>query len=458
MSLRVIACFATALFICYVAWKRNWFTGLCYSVVFMAFLEHPDMPRSILGIQGLNLWNLVYLNIFLAWRRDKIAKGRRVDVDATLKKAVLLYVAVIVVSCIRLLIDPTRFYQASLLTAVVDYFVNPIKFLLPGLLLYDGCRTPVRAKLAVGAIVLSYLILALMVIKYVGIHLNTTGKAFEKRAYRIIQKQVGYNRVDMSMMLAGASWAMVAYSQFQKRMLPRVILIGCAGAILLGQALTGGRTGYLTWGLVGLFLAFTKWRKLLPIIPLGAATVLLLLPGVRERMLEGISSEHSKNEGDVSEITSGRSTIWPHVIAKIKESPILGYGRLGMTRTGTATWLLEELSEVFAHPHNAYMEMLLDGGIIGLACVTPIFYLAFRRSLTLFLDKRSKHFEAVGGAALSLLLALLFGALGAQTLYPREGVVWMWAAIGVSFRVYAERERLKKVLPAENPWLMQSKP
>ena len=42
-------------------------------------------------------------------------------------------------------------------------------------------------------------------------------------------------------------------------------------------------------------------------------------------------------------------------------------------------------------------------------------------------------------AALALLLALLIASFGAQTLYPREGVVGMWAAIGVAMRVSVER-------------------
>jgi hypothetical protein len=59
----------------------------------------------------------------------------------------------------------------------------------------------------------------------------------------------------------------------------------------------------------------------------------------------------------------------------------------------------------------------------------------------LFLDRSDILYEAAGGAALALLLALLLASFGAQTLYPREGVVGMWAAIGVALRVSVERER-----------------
>ena len=40
-----------------------------------------------------------------------------------------------------------------------------------------------------------------------------------------------------------------------------------------------------------------------------------------------------------------------------------------MVRTGLAQWLQNTLREIFAHPHNAYLEMLFDNGIFGLLCV-----------------------------------------------------------------------------------------
>jgi len=143
---------------------------------------------------------------------------------------------------------------------------------------------------------------------------------------------------------------------------------------------------------------------------------------------------------DESEITSGRNLVWPAVIAKIKQAPLIGYGRQAMVRTGLSTWARDELGDEFEHPHEAYFEMLLDNGVIGFLAIVPLFYIALKRSAGLFLDRTEPLYEAVGGAALALLLALLFASFGAQTLYPREGVVGMWAAIGVALRLSVDRE------------------
>ncbi|HEX5633875.1 MAG TPA: hypothetical protein VFX50_11640, partial [Gemmatimonadales bacterium] len=53
------------------AWK-DWYKSLCALILLMAVVEHPDMPKSILGIQGLNPWNLLLLVVVAAW-----LKGRR---------------------------------------------------------------------------------------------------------------------------------------------------------------------------------------------------------------------------------------------------------------------------------------------------------------------------------------------------------------------------------------------
>jgi hypothetical protein len=70
----------------------------------------------------------------------------------------------------------------------------------------------------------------------------------------------------------------------------------------------------------------------------------------------------------------------------------------------------------------------------------PIFAMLLSRSFGLFRDRDDLLFEVTGGVALALLLSLLIAGLGAQTLYSREGVVPMWAALAVALRVWVQRE------------------
>jgi O-antigen ligase len=450
MSIRVTLLTMVVLFLAGYAWK-NWFNALIGAILLFSVLEHPSMPRSIAGIPGLNLWNLLFLGISLAWLTQRSEEGNKFDFPSGVKIALVLYIIVLVVAFLRALIDPSRFYEGTRQDIVLNYFVNPLKFLLPALMLYDGCRSRQRVLVALGAILMVYLLLALQGIKVMGLHFDlSSGEELSDRAGRVLARRMGYHRVDLSMMLAGASWAVFAFSHYFKSWSVKLMLFGAAGVILLGQAITGGRTGYATWGLIGLTLCIVKWRKLLPLIPLVAAIVIAFVPAVRERMLMGFAQQQGAfvSQTDSTEITSGRTRIWPYVIKEIGESPIVGHGRIAMQRTGLSGWLMDNYGEVFGHPHNAYLEYLLDNGILGFFCGLPLFGMLLVRSFSLFRDREDLLYEVVGGVALALFLSLLIAGLGAQTLYPREGVVPMWAALAVALRVWVQRENAVEGEPA----------
>lgn len=445
MSIRVILCLLFVLGFSWYAY-RNWFTSLCATVVLMAFVKHPDMPRGMLGIPGLNFFNLLMANVVIAWWIQRRQEGLVLDFPRPIKIALWLYIGVIIVAFVRMFINPTSYWVFSRSDLFVEYFLNSLRFLIPALLFYDGCRHHDRVKMALGTMVLMYFLLAVQVIRYMGFHPDFSGTELSGRASRIVERSIGYDRVDMSMMLSGASWAAIAFSNLIEKKWLKWMVRGGAVVIMFGQALTGGRMGYVTWGAIGLILCVLKWRRLLPLIPVAATAVVMLFPAVAERMTAGFGGQSGGIvvHQDDSEITSGRSVVWPVVIAKIKKAPLFGYGRQGMLRTGLVDYVRDVLEDSFPHPHEAYLEMMLDNGVIGLLCVLPIYLISLKRSAGLFMDRTDIYFEAAGAVAMALVLALLIASFGAQTLYPREGVVGMWAAIGIALRLSVERARQRE--------------
>jgi O-antigen ligase len=225
----------------------------------------------------------------------------------------------------------------------------------------------------------------------------------------------------------------------------QALVLGAAALVALGQTLTGGRAGYVTWGLTGLVLCVLRWRWLLPGIPAVILAVCLFLPSVRDRMLSGFggTSENISHDTDAFVITAGRTMAWSYVIPKIEESPIIGYGREAMVRAGIYQQIMAEHDEgeTFPHPHNAYLEILLDNGIVGFVLIMPIYVVALVLSLRLLMDRSDPLFSAVGGVAAALIIALMIASMGSQSFYAKESSVGMWAAIGVMLRVYVERAR-----------------
>jgi O-antigen ligase len=456
------------LFIAYLgvtAWK-DWYRSLCGLILLLAVIEHPDMPKSLLGIQGLNPWNILLFIIILAWLAKRSQEHLQWNMPTKINGLLICYAVVTFVAFMRMIGDFGEYKEYMLLNGahspstgslVSEHIINAFKWVIPGLLLFDGCRDKKRLQMGMAALLLVYFLLAVQVIKWMPLANINGGDELSRRALKILSNEIGFHRVNLSMMFAGASWAVFASREFIGGR-HTLWMILASLSILFAQALTGGRMGYVTWAGVGLILTWSRWRRYLLLAPVAVMVVLFLVPGAWERMTQGFNPEtkqtnsrlenteytQSDDGADVYTITSGRNIAWPLVIDKIKKSPVIGYGKEAMIRTGIAGHLLTQYSETFPHPHNAYLQLLLDNGILGALIILPFYWLIVKYSYSLFQDNRSTQFIAAGGCCLALVLALLVASMGSQTFYPREGAMGMWCAIGLMLRVHVQRNQLPR--------------
>jgi O-antigen ligase len=449
--IRLTLLLAIVLFLALYAWK-DWYKSLCGLILLMAVIEHPDMPKTMLGIQGLNPWNLLLLVILLAWLVRRRHEHLSWDMPPSISLLLLLYLGVVVTGFLRMMSDRGTLVEYTTDYLVSEHLINTVKWTIPGLLLFDGCRSRTRFRAGLASVLGIYLLLALQVIKWMPPSAALSGDALSERSSKILLNEIGYHRVNLSMMLAGASWAILATVPLTTRLRQVVGIVAASLVVVYAQALTAGRMGYVTWAVVGLLLCVFRWRRYLPLVPLVILAAALVVPGAAERMFAGFSADtrnsnprltghagldrdNDAEDPDVYTITAGRNVAWPYVIDKISQSPIFGFGRLAMERTGLAAFLWDEFRESFPHPHNAYLELLLDNGWVGFLLVVPFYLAVLARSFTLF-SSRPPFCAAIGGVASSLLLALLTASFGSQTFYPREGSVGMWCAIGLMLRVH----------------------
>lgn len=449
MSLRVLAAVLCVIFLMGYAWspgwrklRPGWLFSTCGAVMMMAVLERPDMPRSI-GIPGINLWNILMINNVVAWLSRRNWEGYDWDLPSKIKTRGLLFCGVMLVAFLRVLIEAHPLAPEHGFNAFAAYFVNCFKWLLPGLILFDGCRSEEQSRNALLLILSTYILIALQTIKTMPLGAIGSGDDLSEMAARRIRRDVGYHRIDVSMMLAGATWAIYCCSGLFAAAWQRSVVWGICGITLLGHALTGGRMGYIALMGIGVILAVTKWRKLLLLGPVGLIALVALVPSARERMLMGFGGQEGAIvvQQDNNEITAGRTNIWPLTIEHIKERPLFGWGRTGFQTSGLEQRSYAELGESWPHPHNAYLEYLLDTGIVGMLLTLPI-YLTLVIWAFQLLRKRESFPAAVGGVALSLFMALLFASMGAQTLYTRESVVMMWALAGLLVRCWVEYDKV----------------
>ncbi|MGE4092134.1 MAG: O-antigen ligase family protein [Candidatus Binatia bacterium] len=442
------------------AWK-DWYVGLCGLILLVAVIQHPDMPKTVMGIQGLNPWNVLFISVVLSWLRNRSQERLSWDMPPYVNVLLLSYLCAVAFATIRMLLAP-GLLEDSMGSLLSEHVINTLKWPVLGVALFDGCRNRTRFTLGMVCFLAVYFLLALQVIRWMPLSSALSGGELGERSLKILSNEVGYHRVNLSMMLAGAFWAMWAARPLWMSRLYSQLGVFAAAITFFGQALTAGRMGYATWVVVGFFLSLIRWRTYLLIapliVPVLAFTIVTVAPGVVDRFFEGFTKDTIDTarptgprgntlpipgEGpDMYTVTAGRTFAWTFVIDKIGESPLIGFGRESMTRTGLKAFLWNTYRESFPHPHNAYLEVLLDNGWFGILAILPFYLVVLHHSISLFRDSRSPVFVVSGGVACALVLALLVAAIGSQTFYPREGSVGMWCAIGLMFRVYVERARV----------------
>jgi O-antigen ligase len=447
------------------AWK-DWFKTACWLVLLMSVFQHPDMPKAIGSIPGLNHWNFLFLNVVSSWLINRKNERLQWEMPSHLNLLLFIYSTFIIVSTIRYLSDYSGVEElvntfggeiTKGANAINEYIINCFKWVIPGMIIFDGCRSKKRYYFAVTMLALMYVVLGLQVVKAMKLgSLTMGGDALQFKALKIISKNVGFHRVNVSMMMSGAFWMLFCLKMFASRKNYWLFIIPGCCIILLAMALTGGRTGYGTWAGLGAFFCVFKWKKYLLLAPIMLVVVMAVAPSAIERLTQGFSPKESsvygnqieinfEEEGvDMASVTSGRIIAWPLVWESITEAPFFGYGREAMKNLGITRKIMVEYGEgeTFPHPHNAYLQWIQDNGFVGAVPIFLFYIIMLKYAWRLFRDDSDDIYVVAGGMALSLILAFLIASLGSQTFYPREGAVGMWVAIGLLIRVYIEREKV----------------
>lgn len=455
-----------AFFITYVSLRsfKDWYASLCVLVVFTAIIEHPDVPKTIAGIQGANPWNILFFFVILGWMANKKKEMLTWGIPKNVKFLFTIYMAFCIIAYVRLSSDiamlvewkqmlgsdsPTRVGLFS------EHFINTMKWIVPGVLFFHGCNSPKRLKMGIISLLAIGFIIALLTIKAMPAGALLSGDELQRLAIKLLSSNVGFHRVNIAMLMAGYFWAVFSYREVIDKK-HYLYLYGVCLLMFYALALTGGRTGYVTWGLLGITFAALKWRRILFLAPIILLIVVSLVPAAKERLMMGFDEEsvdqHSAelekdnlvaNSGgvDLYTVTSGRTSAWPFVLEEISAAPYIGHGKEGMIRAGISAYLYETYGELFPHPHNMYLQWLLDNGIVGFLPVIIFYLVILKYSAGLLLDKRNVLFVSIGGITLALVGAMFIAGIGSQTFYPREGAVGMWCAIFLMLRVYRERSR-----------------
>ncbi len=442
MSIRIIVLYLSVTGLSLYAWK-DWFKSLCGLIVLMAVIQHADMPTAMFGIRGLNFWNVLFGVIVMAWAVNRRREGLRWDMPRGVVVLLLMYLGVIVAGVVRAALDPGEGQNYPLGGLLGEELINTVKWVLPGLLVFDGCRTRKRVVMVLACLLVMYFLISVQVIRNMPPQAALGGGSAMEHARLRLNENVGYAATDLAVVLAGAVWGIVASLTLVRRNSRRALMLVAAVVVAFAMALTGGRGGYVGWGAAGLVLCLVKWRRYLLLAPVLVILLPVLLPGATARMLQGFGHTDPMGQTTVNqeEVGSGRFLIWPYVTDMIGKSPWVGYGRRAMLRTGLYDRIEAEHPGTGApHPHNMYLETLFDNGLFGSIPIWLFWITVVVYSARLF-RSANRLYAAIGGLSLALVLTSLSAGISGQHIYPQEHTLGMWAACFLSLRVYVEERR-----------------
>jgi O-antigen ligase len=171
------------------------------------------------------------------------------------------------------------------------------------------------------------------------------------------------------------------------------------------------------------------------LIPVG----LYFMPGaVWDRVTFGMDS-------GAEAVSNGRmDEIWLPLIPEVFRSPIWGNG------LGAVMWsgpMIAGILPQVGHPHNAYLEALLDMGAVGLVLVLAYWIVTWRGFRRLARDERlTAELQGFFEGAAAGLLAFLVAGFAGSSLMPQPEQAFIWLAVGM---MYGIRRKLAASEPAK---------
>ena len=304
---------------------------------------------------------------------------------------------------------------ALLVAAAVSKSEKPERFLIPTLL----------SIWVMGSIVIVYVYLGGVAL---GEMASSTSREF--------LSALGMHANELGRLYAVA-YALLLFTWAESKELGfRVVLLASMGVVVVALILTFSRGAF--FGFIVVNVLFLLWRRNAKTLIFGGVLVafaLLFLPAaVYERITTGFGS-------GLNTISAGRiEGIWLPLLPELLRSPIYGNG-LGsilwseaMRREGSITMLAT------THPHNAYLETVLDMGIAGLILVSAYFADVWKGFRALSVDPslsvtlRGFYLGAAAG-----LVSFLVAAVTDSSLTPRTEQVFLWLANGMMYGHRAKR-------------------
>jgi O-antigen ligase len=397
-------------------------------------------PRSLMGIPALNPMNVLLAGALAAY----VLRGR-LQSRAPFVPRPLLWLYIVPIALAGLLgtlhfddIFPMFFETLAVtFTTWQGYLgstvLRPMLIVLAALVIAAAVARapkpePYVAALAVGACVLAFTMFGYIIAEGVGL-----GELGSRRA-RGFFTPFGTHANELGRMFVTA-YALLLFTWWESRhAASRLMLFAALGIICLAIILTFSRNAFLGSFLVSAL--FVMWKFNAKKLALGLGATALAIAVSPHAVWRRVTYRFDSGSADA--VSAGRvEGIWQPLLPETLESPIWGQG-LDSIMWSDALW--SEAMDFVGHPHNAYLQAVLDMGVVGLALLVAYYLHVWRGFRDLgsnaYLTPAMRGFFQGGCAA---LVAFAVAGMTGGTLRPDNENIPLWIAIGIMYGLAARR-------------------
>jgi O-antigen ligase len=419
---------------------RDFRVGVVLLILLLPISRSYVFPHAMLGVTGLNPFNLLLVGTLVSYLLYGLF-------DRSLRRFIprpLLWLYIVPILAAGAVggslhfndIPPSLFKGLVEFDSPTGYFrdmvVKPLLMVIFALLVGAAVSRSEKPERFLGPTLISMWVMVSIVVVFVllrGISLREMASS-ESREFLSV---LGMHANELGRLYATA-YALLLFTWFESKNPGfRLALLASMGLVTVALVLTFSRGAFLGFILVNvLFLLWHRNAKTLILFGLLAAGILLLLP---EAVYDRATTGFGNGSADPVAISAGRiEYIWLPLLPEIPKSPIFGHG------LGSILWS-EPMRRApgvailaVGHPHNAYLQALLDTGIVGLILLCSYFvhvWTGFRRlSVDPALSPTLRGFYLGAAAGLA---SLLISYITDSSLMPGPEQCFLWLAIGMMY-------------------------
>jgi O-antigen ligase len=181
-------------------------------------------------------------------------------------------------------------------------------------------------------------------------------------------------------------------------------------------------------------------------VVVGIGVVAFLIAAAGATMMLRIQEERVEARVAMPLSDDPRLVLWPEVLERISERPMLGYGfGRGMLRAA----LRKELNDgSLWHSHNLVLDVALQSGAIGLLLLGALLFLALRHGWRLVFSEDGAA-AACGVAVFVVVVGMVMRNM-TDVLWVRQNALLYWGIVGTLLAVGAARSHLASAAPRQS--------